>query len=241
MSLVLLTNVCEYTGPGALPLLVNDGHTVVCHDRSFADLGTLAKFAELNPKANVLEGQDAESICEQTVASWGTPDAIVLNDAYPISRNEIEHIPVDDFRATFEAVVVFPIRLVQQFLPAMKRRRRGSLVFITSAREARPEPGFAVPTTVRAATTAFAKAVAKEVAPFGIQANVVAPNYLCSEMYYPKARFVDNVEGRELIARTVPFGRLGRPEEVGALIAFLASGKSPFITGQVIHFSGGWS
>ena len=82
---------------------------------------------------------------------------------------------------------------------------------------------------------------ALEVAPFGIQANVVAPNYLYSEMYYPKARFVDSAEGRDLIARTVPFGRLGQPEEVGALICFLASGKSPFTTGQVIHFTGGWS
>ena len=52
----------------------------------------------------------------------------------------------------------------------------------------------------------------QRVAPFGIQANVVAPNYLYSEMYYPKARFVDSAEGGELIALTVPFGRLGQPD-----------------------------
>jgi 3-oxoacyl-[acyl-carrier protein] reductase len=241
MSLVLLTNVVEYTGPAALPVLVNDGHTVVCHDRSFSDRSKREKFAELNPKAHALAGQTTEAIYEEVIERWGLPDAIVSNDAYPITRNEIEHIPADDLRSTFEAVVVFPVRLVQQFIAGMKQRRSGSFVFITSARDARPEPGFAVPTTVRAATTAFAKALAKEVAPFGIQANVVAPNYLYSEMYYPKARFVDSAEGRELIARTVPFGRLGQPEEVGALIAFLASGKSPFMTGQVIHFTGGWS
>ena len=241
MSLILLTNVVEYTGPGALPLLVDVGHTVVCHDRSFSNRSKRAKFAEKNPKAQVLAGQNAAAIYEETIASWGMPDAIVFNDAYPLTRNEIECIPMEDLRATFEALVVFPIRLVQQFIPGMKGRCSGSFVFITSAREARPEPGFAVPTTVRAATTAFAKALAKEVAPFGIQANVVAPNYLYSEMYYPKARFVDSAVGRELIARTVPFGRLGRPEEVGALIAFLASGKSPFTTGQVIQFTGGWS
>ncbi len=108
------------------------------------------------------------------------------------------------------------------------------------ARETRPEPGFAVPTTLRAATTAFAKALAKEAAPFGVQANVVAPNYLYSEMYYPRARFIDDPTGRDTIARAVPFGRLGQQEEVGALIAFLASGKSSFTTGQVIYFAGGW-
>ena len=114
----------------------------------------------------------------------------------------------------------------------MKARRRGAFVFVTSARETRPEPGFAVPTTLRAATTAFAKALAKEAAPFGIQANVVAPNYLYSEMYYPRARFVDDPAGREVIAKLVPFGRLGEQGEVSALIAFLASGQSPFTTGQ---------
>jgi 3-oxoacyl-[acyl-carrier protein] reductase len=98
-----------------------------------------------------------------------------------------------------------------------------------------------VPTTLRAATTSFAKALALEAAPFGIQSNVVAPNYLYSELYYPRSHFIDDPKGRAEIARIVPFGRLGDADEVGALIAFLASGRSPFTTGQVIHFSGGWS
>jgi 3-oxoacyl-[acyl-carrier protein] reductase len=173
-------------------------------------------------------------------ARWGIPDAVVSNDVHPIVRNEIGTIPLDHFRATFEAVVMVPVRLAQLFLPHMKALRRGAFVFVTSARETRPERGFAVPTTLRAATTAFAKALAKEAAPFGVQANVVAPNYLYSEMYYPRARFIDDPAGRDAIARAVPFGRLGQQEEVGAPIAFLASGKSPFTTGQVIYFAGGW-
>lgn len=47
--------------------------------------------------------------------------------------------------------------------------------------------------------------------------------------------------GRAKIAAAAPFGRLGRPEEVGELIAFLASGRSPFVTGQMVDFTGGWS
>ena len=240
MSLVLLTNVNAYSGPGALPALLQDGHTVACHDPSFADAASRAAFDERHGTAHALAAQHPEAVHAEIVARWGVPDAIVLNDVHPITRNDIEAIPSDDFRATFEAVVMVPIRLTQLFLPAMKARRSGAFVFVTSARETRPEPGFAVPTTLRAATTAFAKALAKEAAPFGIQANVVAPNYLYSEMYYPRARFIDDPAGREAIARLVPAGRLGEPEEVGALIAFLASGKSPFTTGQVIYFTGGW-
>lgn len=236
MALVLVTNVRQYTGPGAVDALVGDGHTVVAHDASFADPATRTAYG----KARAIAGQTPDEIHAETIRRFGLPDAVVSNDVHPITSNPIEQIPADDLRATFEAVVMTPIRLTQLFLPAMKQRRSGAFVFVTSARETRPEPGFAVPTTLRAATTSFAKALAKEAAPFGIQANVVAPNYLYSELYYPRARFVDDPAGREQIARTVPFGRLGQPEEVGALIAFLASGKSPFTTGQVVYFTGGW-
>jgi len=82
--------------------------------------------------------------------------------------------------------------------------------------------------------------LARETAPCGIQVNVVEPNYLYSEAYYPKARFIDDPSGRAEIAARVPLGRLGNPEEVGELIAFLVSGRSPFVTGEVVGFTGGW-
>jgi 3-oxoacyl-[acyl-carrier protein] reductase len=70
--------------------------------------------------------------------------------------------------------------------------------------------------------------------------NVVAPNYLYSEAYYPRARFIDDPDGRAQIAAKVPLGRLERPEEIGELISFLASGRAPFVTSQVIDFTGWW-
>ncbi len=95
-------------------------------------------------------------------------------------------------------------------------------------------------TSIRAGTTSFALALAKEVAPFGIQVNVLAPNYLYSEAYYPRSRFIDDPKGREKIAAIVPMGRLGEPEEAGELVAFLVSGRSTFMTGQILNFTGGW-
>ena len=98
--------------------------------------------------AYALEAQTPEEIGAEVRKRSGLPDAVVSNDVYPITRNEIEAIPLEDFLATFEHVVMFPIRLTQAFLPEMKARRRGSFVFVTSARETRQEPGFAVPTTL---------------------------------------------------------------------------------------------
>ncbi|WP_206245786.1 SDR family oxidoreductase [Novosphingobium terrae] len=241
MSFVLVTNVTQYAGPGAVDGLLAEGHHVLCHDPSFTDDQAREEFESRAGSITALAGQIPEEIHLEVQRRFGVPDAIVSNDAHPIARKDIETIPVDDFGATFDAVVLKPIQLTQLFLPAMKARRRGSFVFVTSAREARPEPGYAVPTTLRAATTAFAKALAIEVAPFGIQSNVVAPNYLYSELYYPRASFVDDPSGREAIAALVPFGRLGEQSEIGALIAFLASGRAAFMTGQMVHFTGGWS
>ena len=167
-------------------------------------------------------------------------DAVVSNDVYPITRQAIGEIDPANLRNTFEAVFMFPVQLAQLLLPGMKARGGGSFVFVTSARPLRPEHGFAVPTSIRAGTTTFALALAREAASSGIQVNVVAPNYLYSEMYYPRDRFIDDPKGREHIASVVPMGRLGTPEEIGELVAFFASGRSSFVTGQVIYFTGGW-
>ncbi|WP_238009911.1 SDR family oxidoreductase [Dactylosporangium sp. AC04546] len=237
MRRVLVTNVTQYAGPGTVPVLLRAGYRVACHDPTFVDGAVRTRYAAAYPGVECLDVREPEEIFG---VAGDAVDVVVCNDVFPITRNAIEDIAVEDLRATFEAVLVFPFRLTQLYLPVMKQRGSGTFVFITSARPRRPEPGFATPTAIRAGTTAFALALAKETAAYGIQVNVVAPNYLYSELYYPRAAFVDDPAGREAIAATVPAGRLGEPEEVGELVSFLASGRSPFTTGEVIGFTGGW-
>jgi NAD(P)-dependent dehydrogenase (short-subunit alcohol dehydrogenase family) len=76
--------------------------------------------------------------------------------------------------------------------------------------------------------------------PFNIQVNAIAPNFFQNDTYYPAARWEEDAQFRAALERQVPLKRLGQPEEMGALIAFLASGKATFVTGQVIAFTGGW-
>ena len=240
MRTILVTNAAQYAGPGAVGVLCAEGHRVVCHDTAFGDDGAVRAFQATYPQVVVLRRPDAAGIVVELNDRVGSIDAVVSNDVYPLTRALVEDVSIDDLRRTFEAVLVFPYLLTQRLLPEMKARRDGCFVFVTSARQLRPEPGYSVPTAIRAGTTAFAQALSKEVAAFGIQINVVAPNYLYSEMYYPRARFIDSEEGAKQIANIVPAGRLGTPEEVGELIAFLVSGRSKFVTGQVLYFTGGW-
>jgi NAD(P)-dependent dehydrogenase (short-subunit alcohol dehydrogenase family) len=241
MRTVLVTNVTQYAGPGAMEVLRQQNSRVVCHDASFGDRVARDSFQSQHPGVECLESVEPESIIKELDRRSIQVDAVVSNDVFPITRADIGEIDLDNLRDTFESVFIFPVHLTQLLLSAMKARGSGCFVFVTSARPLKPEQGFAVPTSIRAGATTFALALSREVARFGIQVNVVAPNYLYSEMYYPRARFIDDPQGREQIAQTVPMGRLGTPQEIGELIAFLASGKSSFVTGQVIYFTGGWS
>lgn len=240
MRTVLVTNVTQYAGPGTVQALRQQQMRVICHDAAFHEQAVRDEFVAKYPGIQCLENTNPSTLVDELRARDIQVDAVVMNDVYPITPAPIGEISLDDLRSTFEAVVVFPVQLTQRLLPAMKARRNGSFVFVTSARPLRPEPGFAVPTSVRASATVFALALSREVASFGIQVNVVAPNYLYSEMYYPRARFIDDPQGREQIAGVVPMGRLGTQEEIGELVSFLSSGRSGFVTGQTIYFTGGW-
>jgi NAD(P)-dependent dehydrogenase (short-subunit alcohol dehydrogenase family) len=237
---VLLTHACQYAGPGIVPVLRRDGRRVFCHDRSFADTAAARRFESAHGGAFALAAQTPAAIAEELGARGASPDAVIHNDVHANDPRPVEEIPIEALQASFDALLRFPFELTQHLLPAMKARRRGCFVFVTSARYRQPEPGFALATTVRSATTAFALALAREGASHGIQVNVVAPNYLYSEAYYPRSRFVDDPAGRAEIEGKVPRGRLGRPDEIGELVAFLVSGRSAFVTGQVIDFTGGW-
>lgn len=87
---------------------------------------------------------------------------------------------------------------------------------------------------------AAVKSLALELGPHNIQVNAVAPNFMESETYFPKTLMNDPVARRKILGN-IPLGRLGRPEEAGALIAYLASAKADFVTGQVIALAGGWA
>lgn len=237
---ILLTHACQYTGPGTVPVLLREHGRLYCHDRSFADATAARSFEAAHPGAVALTAQSPEDLVSELAGHGIAVETVIHNDVHPNVPQPIEDIPLATFEAGFSALFLFPLRLTQLLLPAMKAARRGRFVFVTSARALQPEPGFAMATAIRAGTTALAQALAREAAPHGIQVNIVAPNYLYSEAYYPRARFIDDPAGRAEIAGKVPLGRLGEPQEVGELIAFLASGRAPFVTGQVVNFTGGW-
>eukprot|EP00511_Aplanochytrium_stocchinoi_P000986 CAMPEP_0204841536 /NCGR_PEP_ID=MMETSP1346-20131115/42476_1 /ASSEMBLY_ACC=CAM_ASM_000771 /TAXON_ID=215587 /ORGANISM="Aplanochytrium stocchinoi, Strain GSBS06" /LENGTH=86 /DNA_ID=CAMNT_0051979757 /DNA_START=11 /DNA_END=271 /DNA_ORIENTATION=- len=80
---------------------------------------------------------------------------------------------------------------------------------------------------------------AQELAKYNIQVNAVAPNFIESPTYFP-THLLENPDTYAKIVKPIPLKRLGKPEEPAELVAFLASDKADYITGQVMPFAGGW-
>lgn len=238
--IALVTNVCEFAGPPAVQALDAAGFHVLAHDITFADPVRAEQYRTEHPDVVVLAEQTPSALVAAALSVAQRLDVVVSNDAYPPIHGPIATAAVDDLRATLERLVVFPFALMQAVIPTLKHQAKGRVIMITSNRTRLPFVGGAIPDTARAGANALVKSLSLELAPFGIPVNAIAPNYLYSETYYPRARFVDDPAGRAFIAETVPVGRLAQPEEIGELVQFLATMQGTFLTGAIIDFSGGW-
>ena len=237
---VLITNVEHFVGRPVAAELAAQGATVVCHDTSFAAAETAAEFAAHNPALTLVRAQTPAGIAADATEACGRIDVVVCNDAGVAIRAPIEQASPEDMRAALEEMVVFPFEMAGAVVPQMKARKRGKILFITSATPLRGLPNYSMYVAARGATNALAVSLAQELGRDNIQVNAIAPNYVESPTYFPP-ELVNDPETLAKMTRNIPLKRLGKPEEVAALVAFYASDKSDFITGHVMPFAGGWA
>ena len=240
MRTVLITHVREFAGPPAQAALLQAGLRVCVHDASFADPAQHARYAATHPQVRVLGAQTPADLIDAVHQVAGGLDVVVSNDAWPAISAPVASARLDDLRETLERLVVFPFALMQAAIPHLLAAAQARVVMITSSRTRLPAPGGAIPDAARAAVNALVKSLSLELAPHQVPVNAIAPNFLYSETYFPRARFLDDALGRQYVAESVPIGRLGQPEEIGELIAYLATMQGSFMTGAIIDFTGGW-
>lgn len=236
----LVTHVEHFVGLPASKVLAAQGAVVVCHDKSFADAAARQTFAVAHPDLHAAAEQEPAGIVAAVTDRHGRIDVLVNNDAFPAIRAPVEDAELDDLRASLEALVTAPFAFAKAVVPQMKEHRRGKLLFVTSAAPLRGLPNYSMYATARGAANALAISLARELAPFRIQVNAIAPNFVESPTYFPPKLLADP-EALKKITEKIPLGRLAKPEEVAALIAYFASPEADFMTGHVMPFAGGWA
>ena len=145
----------------------------------------------------------------------------------------------------FQAMVLSVIATTDRVLPNMRSRHWGRVITSASASVVSPIPNLAISNTLRIALAGWSKTLAREVAKEGITVNVVLPGRIATGRIKVLDQAKAKREGRteeEVLAEStaaIPIGRLGRPEEYGDVVAFLASERASYITGSMIRVDGG--
>ena len=188
---------------------------------------------------------DAGRMVEEVLSRHGRLDILVNNAGAPqgADRNEIEDVPVEAWDRTFGVNARGCFLMSRAAVPAMRKARWGRIVNVSSKAAFRPGRHRATYAASKAAIVGFTKALAFDLAPHRITVNAVCPGPIRTSRAISTNRreYGDNLEiGFAERSKAIPVGRFGTPEEVAAMIAFLASEEAAFVTGQAIGIDGGW-
>ena len=201
--------------------------------------------------ATVFEESGAEVIAEQDplddarapaaiVARAGRIDVLVAHLAIAAPSTPVDEAEDSEWRSVFAALVDPLPRLLRAVLPQMKERRAGRVLVVGSASALRGMKRTSTYSAARGAQLAYVQSAGVELAPFNIQVNAVAQNFVDNPTYFP-AQVQANPRFQERLAREVPLGRLVSAREDALFCAYLCSDAAACFVGQVFPLSGGWA
>lgn len=250
-KVALVTGASEGIGKGIAWKLADEGCKVAMCARRKDVLDAAADEIRgatggdvLTIQADMTEGAEIELFVSESISAFGGVDILVNNAGrsagFPFEE-ATEEAWLEDFDLKFWAAV----RGSRLVLPSMKERGGGAIINVTHPGGKAPGEG-SVPTSIsRAAGIAFTKALSKDCAPYGIRVNTACLTNIKtaqSERGWETSGTEQSYEAWCVEqGKDVPLGRLGEPNEVGDLVAFLVSERAGFITGASVNIDGGSS
>lgn len=175
----------------------------------------------------------------------GEPDIVVCNAGGPPSKHVAE-IEEKEWDAAYKLNLKSTIMLSQAALPAMKKKKWGRIIAITSISALQANEGLVLSSTIRPGVHGLMKSISNDFAQFGITANAICPGYTATERLNELAEAISRRTGKSIKKvyagwkGEIPARRLARPEELGDLAAFLASDRAAYINGVAINIDGGF-
>ena len=190
--------------------------------------------------ADVGDAAAVEAMVARGLDELGAIDVLVCNAAIRPHKS-LTDTTVEEWHHVLGVNLHSAFYLARAAVPAMKARRRGSIIALGGLSSVTGRPNTAVVTTAKTGLLGLVRALAAELGPFGIRANMVMPGYIDTERryaeWYPEFRKAPPGSPEQL--KDIPLGRLGRPEDIADACVFLASDASAYVTGDSIRVMGG--
>jgi len=240
-EVALVTGASRGLGAVIARRLAADGWVVAVNYRSGAEAaaqvvdsiraegGTAEMYA-----ADITDEAAVTDLVAKVAEQLGPIRVVVANATGPQPAVSIEDLTWQDHLDQLLFFVKSPTLLVDAVLPGMKARHRGRVIQIGSDIFDRALPGMSAYVAAKGAQVGLTKSWARELGPFGITVNLVAPGWI------PVERHADtDPEDLARYLADVPLGRMGTPQDVAGVVSFLASDDAGFVTGQRISVNGG--
>jgi 3-oxoacyl-[acyl-carrier protein] reductase len=184
-------------------------------------------------KANVADFAESENLIKEAISTFGSIDVLVNNSG--ITKDTLLlRMKEEDFDSVIDVNLKGTFNTIKHAARQMMKQRSGSIINMSSVVGISGNAGQANYAASKAGVIGLTKSVARELASRGIRANAVAPGFIETDMTDEL-----NDKAKEEILNTIPLNDTGKGEDVANLVVFLASEKSRYITGQVIHVDGG--
>ncbi len=241
----IVTGAARGIGAATAIRLARDGNAVAVLDLDGAACAetvsaiTAAGGLAIAVGVDVSSPEGVASAVAQVTMELDAP-TILVNNAGITRDNLIFRMPLEDWDAVMNVHLRGAFLMTKAVQVHMTAAKYGRIINLSST-SAQGNRGQVNYSAAKAGVQGFTKTLAIELGPFGVTANAVAPGFIATEMTRATAKRM-NITFEELLlsaAAQIPVGRVGQPEDIAAVISFLASAEAGFVSGQIIYVAGG--
>jgi 3-oxoacyl-[acyl-carrier protein] reductase len=251
-KVALVTASSKGIGYGVAKVLASEGCRVIISSRNIDSI-SLARDQIVQETGNrevhafnadLTVKEDIERLVKNSTEKFGGVDILAYNTGPP-KPGTFNELSEADWDKGVKLLLMSGVLLAKRLLPSMEQKKWGRLVFITSTTLRQPIPNLVLSNTVRLSLAGLSKSLATEYGAKGITSNGIMQGHILTDRQREIAEDTSRRTGKSIddamkqALADVPLGRYGTPEEIGYLVAFLASDKASYITGAMIPIDGG--